>query len=156
VFPIAHPSDRARVSRVGRAWHGDCFSAGGGSIVPIVERDILSTVENALRFRSERQGVLAANVANADTPGYRRSDLEFDAALSRVGLARTDARHLGAAAEPGTRRVLDDAPPRPDGNNVNPDREAVLLSRNAGSFVQQAEVLGRLLALRRTAITGGR
>jgi flagellar basal-body rod protein FlgB len=127
--------------------------------VPAIERDILATVENAMRQRAARQGVLAANVANQDTPGYKRADLEFvDALASATGLARTDARHITGSGDgpAGTKRVVDTSSTRPDGNNVNPDRELVLLSRNAGSFVQQSEVLSRLLALRRTAVTGGR
>lgn len=127
--------------------------------MPKIEGDILATVENAMRFRSARQGVLAMNVANADTPGYKRVDLEFDAELARAGLERTSARHLAGSHEGplGTQRVVDEqAAPRPDGNNVNPDREVVMVARNAAAFVQQAEVLSRLLALRRTAVTGGR
>jgi flagellar basal-body rod protein FlgB len=127
--------------------------------VPAIERDILTTVENAMRFRAARQGVLAENVANADTPGYRRGDLEFDARLAEATLARTRGTTTAGNAPPGpagARYVLDESPARPDGNNVIADREVVLLTRNAGAFVQQAEVLSRLLALRRTAITGGR
>jgi flagellar basal-body rod protein FlgB len=126
--------------------------------VPAIERDILATVENAMRFRAARQGVLAENVANADTPGYRRGDLEFDARLAEATLARTRAATAGNASPgpAGARFVRDQSPVRPDGNNVIADREVVLLTRNAGAFVQQAEVLSRLLALRRTAITGGR
>jgi flagellar basal-body rod protein FlgB len=120
--------------------------------------DVLAAVESAIRFRALRQSVLASNVANADTPGYRRVDVAFDAALERAGLVRTDAAHLGGGdpGQPGVRRVVERGPARPDGNDVNPDRELILVSRNAGVFVQQAEVLSRLLALRRTAVTGGR
>lgn len=126
--------------------------------MPAIERDILTTVENAMRFRAARQGVLAENVANADTPGYRRGDLEFDARLAEATLARTRGTTAGNTppGPAGARYVLDESPARPDGNNVIADREVVLLTRNAGAFVQQAEVLSRLLALRRTAITGGR
>ncbi len=126
--------------------------------MPAIERDILTTVENAMRFRAARQGVLAENVANADTPGYRRGDLEFDARLAEATLAGTRGTRAGNAppGPVGARYVLDESPARPDGNNVIADREVVLLTRNAGAFVQQAEVLSRLLALRRTAITGGR
>lgn len=122
--------------------------------MPRVDSDVLATVENAMRYRVARQGVLAMNIANADTPGYRRGDLVFDAELAAAQLARGRPEPSGRAL--GTRFEIDDGPARPDGNNVIADREAVLLTRNAGAFVQQAEVLSRLLALRRTAITGGR
>jgi len=126
--------------------------------VPTIERDVVATVENAIRARAARQEVLAANIANQDTPGYKRADLEFgDALVAATSLVRTDPRHIAAGGEApaGTHRVIDTSAVRPDGNNVNPDREAVLLTRNATSFVQQTEVLSRLLALRRAAVTGG-
>jgi flagellar basal-body rod protein FlgB len=126
--------------------------------VPAIEPDILSTIENAMRFRAARQGVLAENVANVDTPGYRRGDLEFDAKLAEATLAKTRGVTTSTAGQGpiGARYVPDRSPARPDGNNVIEDREVVLLTRNAGAFMQQAEVLSRLLSLRRTAVTGGR
>jgi flagellar basal-body rod protein FlgB len=122
--------------------------------VPRVEPDLFATIENSMRYRVARQGVLAMNIANAETPGYRRGDLVFDERLAAAELARSRDGAGGRAL--GTHYEIDDGPARPDGNNVIPDREAVLLSRNAGAFTTQAEVLSRLLALRRTAITGGR
>ena len=126
--------------------------------MPAIEPDILSTIENAMRFRAARQGVLAENVANVDTPGYRRGDLEFDAKLAEATLAKTRGVMTSTAGQGpiGARYVPDRSPARPDGNNVIEDREVVLLTRNAGAFMQQAEVLSRLLSLRRTAVTGGR
>jgi len=53
-------------------------------------------VEGAMRFRVARQSVLSGNVANADTPGYRRFDLKVDELLQDTPLSRTDARHLNA------------------------------------------------------------
>ncbi len=116
-------------------------------------------LEAAMRFRVARQGVLAANVSNADTPGYRRADLEFDRALDEAAgrLLRTHQNHLGVGAgtEGGNHR-LTRGPfgTRPDRNGVDLDHELVLLSRNAGAFRDQAAVLNRLLALRRIGATG--
>lgn len=118
-----------------------------GSVIPALER--------SMRFRVARQGVLATNLANVDTPRFRRADLSFDAALDR-GMRRTHAQHLGGlpAAEQGYR--LHTAPPsdRPDGNGVELQREVVEASRNAGAFKQQAAVMSRLLVMRRMAVTG--
>jgi hypothetical protein len=64
-----------------------------GGVVPEIER--------SMRFRVQRQGVLAANLANADTPGYRRAELHFEDALSSA-LAKTDPKHVsGASHTPG-------------------------------------------------------
>ncbi len=120
--------------------------------------DVISTMARAMRFRVDRQAVLSANVANADTPGYRRADLVFGDALAKVDVARTDSQHLAGEAgeEAGVRRVVERKAARPDGNTVNLDRELIQLSRNAGAFSEQAEVLSRLLLLRQVAVAGGR
>ena len=113
-------------------------------------------VESAMRFRVARQGMLAANVANTDTPGYQRSDLNFVERFDRaVSLRTADPSHIAGAetAVPG-RVAHDRSPGRVDGNNVNLDRELVRLSRNAGAFSEQAAVLSRLIELHRTAIDG--
>lgn len=121
--------------------------------------DGLNAVESALRFRLARQSVLAANVANADTPGYRPADLEFDAALAGAErrLARTDARHLGAGAGGVSEYRLQraDGAARLDGNGVDLDRALIELSRNAGAFNEQATVFSRLVAMKRAAIGEG-
>ena len=57
---------------------------------------------DTLRFRAERAQVLAANMANADTPGYKARDLDFKAifspmAKSEPAMKMTDASHLSPA-----------------------------------------------------------
>ncbi len=116
----------------------------------------MAELESALRFRVTRQGALAANVANSDTPGYRRVDVEFAPALERAaaGLARTDPSHIANAGNAGVRILTGPRGSRPDGNGVDRDRELVALSRNAGEFSERAEVLARVFTLRRIAATG--
>lgn len=126
--------------------------------MPQLFGDTIALVEAAMRFRVARQGLLASNVANADTPGYRRVDVRFETALARADarMARTDARHLGAGdtGQAGWRIERGAKGTRPDGNGVNLERETVRLSRNAGAFTKQAAVLSRLVALTRTAVDG--
>ncbi|NNL66646.1 MAG: flagellar basal body rod protein FlgB [Myxococcales bacterium] len=112
-------------------------------------------LESAMRFRVSRQSALAANVTNADTPGYRRVDLEFQDALSRAtGLRRTHERHLSTLSPEGARLVRGPRGTRPDGNGVDRDAEVLALSRNAGAFQDQAAILARVVVLRRIAATG--
>jgi flagellar basal-body rod protein FlgB len=103
--------------------------------------------------------VLAGNLVNADTPGYRRVDLHFDAALDAAAkrLNRTHPGHLSLGGGPhGADYRLEAGPrgTRPDGNGVDLDYELVQVSRNAGAFKDRAAVLGRILALRHMAISG--
>ena len=127
--------------------------------MPSFGPDALGALQTAMRFRVARESVLAANVANADTPGYRRRDLSFEGVLSdeQARLTRTHDRHLPVrSTDPEKARVeLGPRGTRPDGNGVDLDEELVQAHRNAGTFIDQANVLARLSALMRTAIGQG-
>ena len=116
----------------------------------------IGELESAMRFRLVRQGVLASNVANSDTPGYRRAEVSFDRALDTAqdGLRKTHARHLGAGGAEGYRFSRGPRGTRPDGNGVDRDQEVLTMTRNAGSFREAAAVLSRIYSLRRMAVTG--
>jgi len=119
-----------------------------GAAIPGLERE--------MTFRLSRQGALSANVANADTPGYRRVDISFERALGRADgeLTRTHARHLGSGGASAYRVVRGPRGTRPDGNGVDRDQEVVHMARNAGAFQDAASVLSRIYAMRRMAATG--
>lgn len=86
--------------------------------------NIGSDLEKYLTLLSVRQKLTASNIANADTPGYRTQDIDFQAEF--------------AAAMPGhsSPRVLEVSglPVKNDGNNVSIDREARMLAENALRF----------------------
>ena len=56
----------------------------------------VAALEDALRFREARGSVLASNLANVDTPGYRRREMHFVDALEQAvsGPVRTHPGHL--------------------------------------------------------------
>lgn len=66
--------------------------------------NIFGIHEQALMVQGERMRVLAANLANADTPGFKARDIDFASVLSneqgatRMPLAATDAAHITLAA----------------------------------------------------------
>ncbi len=98
-----------------------------------------------LTYLSERQEVIASNIANADTPGYKTLDLESPADFFS---ALQEAR--GAVIEVAGMTA------RNDGNNVSIDREARLLSENTIHFSLATQLLrGKLKGLR-SAIEEGR
>jgi flagellar basal-body rod protein FlgB len=95
----------------------------------------------ALSVRTQRQQLLAANVANADVPNYKARDLDFAQALQQAlapasagGLSTTTASHRqgaatqGAAVEPQYRVPLQDSV---DGNTVELDVERAQFADNA-------------------------
>jgi flagellar basal-body rod protein FlgB len=84
-----------------------------------------------LDLLSLRQKLTAANIANADTPGYKTRDIDFHAAFA-------SALHNGAPPEIVELSGLES---KNDGNNVSLDREARMLAENALRFRIGAQLL---------------
>lgn len=83
---------------------------------------LAANYERYMTLLTERQKLVASNIANVDTPGYRTQDIDFQSEFSNA-LAGDPA-----VIEP------DNLPSKTDGNNVNLDREARLLAENALRF----------------------
>ncbi len=84
-------------------------------------------LERAVAGASMRQATLAGNIANANTPGYQRRDVDFHSALSSAmqdGRGAVDKVAFQAATVPG-------AAMRADGNTVDIDVESANLASNA-------------------------
>ena len=86
---------------------------------------VMQQLETFLSLTNRRQTVIASNMANIDTPGYRTQDVDFGKEMSKAltssGGAADGSLHVAVHAVPG---LLE----RPDGNNVNMDRESTLLA----------------------------
>lgn len=116
----------------------------------------------ALALRARRAEVLAANLANADTPGYKARDLDFASVLSgaqgeRIGLAATVRGHLsGEAAAAGSGALLYRVPLQPsiDGNTVDTQTEYAEFARNALQYQASLSFLNGRIRTLMTAIRG--
>lgn len=85
----------------------------------------------ALTLRSERMGVIASNIANAATPGYKARDIDFNAALD----ARMASQARGGASDPRAGMVWrQPTMPSLDGNTVELNREQVAFAENAVAY----------------------
>jgi flagellar basal-body rod protein FlgB len=100
--------------------------------------------ERYMSLLSARQKVVASNIANADTPGYRTQDINFRAEFETAVAGQTPA-----ILEP------EGLPAKPDGNNVNLDRETRLLAENALRFSIASNFARSELSSIRSAIQGG-
>ncbi len=83
----------------------------------------------ALELRSQRMGLIASNIANAATPGYKARDIDFAAALQ--------ARVEGASphqAEAAATRYRVPVMPSLDGNTVELPTEQLAFSENAVGY----------------------
>jgi flagellar basal-body rod protein FlgB len=123
----------------------------------------LVTLESSLDVRLERQNLLSANVANADTPHYRPVDVDFSKALSQAR-HRHDPAAVASSVRPGDLPLIvaggPDAAgsvvvepsagaPGIDGNRVDLDRAMAQLSENALQYSASARSVNKKLALLR-------
>lgn len=94
-------------------------------------------LERAMQGSTLRQEALSENLANVNTPGYRRRDVDFHAALRAAMPGGSEA----VAAVPVGATVDSASPMRPDGNSVDVDVEAADLAQNALEYQALASVL---------------
>jgi flagellar basal-body rod protein FlgB len=85
----------------------------------------------ALEVRSQRMGLLASNIANASTPGYKARDIDFDQALNAVETA-SGAGDDQAIEEATKYRVP--LQPSMDGNTVDLSTEQTAFAENAIAY----------------------
>ena len=94
---------------------------------------------------SARQKLVASNIANADTPGYKTQDIDFQ--FEFMSLVKD--QHPNVIDAPGLMV-------KNDGNNVSMDREARLLAENALRFNLAANLMHAQLTLLHAAIQEGK
>lgn len=117
----------------------------------------------AVALRGKRMQVIAANLANADTPGYQARDLDFREMLrserSNARIVRTHARHMDSAGAgsvaSGDLKYRNPLQPSVDGNTVEAQFEQAAFAENAVRYQASLRFLeGRIRSLS-DAITGG-
>ena len=128
----------------------------------ILDDATVGVLQRVLGRVSDRAKVVASNLANVDTPGYRAMRAQFSAELdsARHAVTRTSESHRHAAAPP--RRDTPSVEPAPitrmraDGNTVDVDVEMTELASLQGRYGTASQLIGRRLALLRYAATDGR
>ncbi|EQB17854.1 flagellar basal body rod protein FlgB [Novosphingobium lindaniclasticum] len=94
-----------------------------------MSRDLFGIHAAALELRSQRMGLIASNIANAATPGYKARDIDFTAAL------RSAERGIGLA-DAAKSAALYRMPVMPslDGNTAELQNEQLAFSENAVGY----------------------
>lgn len=100
-----------------------------------------------------RQEVIANNLANVNTPGFKRAVVSFEQELQSA-LKHRDVRSLYRVEPQIT--VQSQTSLRPDGNNVDIDMEMAELAANTLQYNAVARLLSGQFGLLRSAITEGR
>jgi flagellar basal-body rod protein FlgB len=106
---------------------------------------LTGSLERYMDLLSTRQKLVASNIANADTPGYKTIDLDFQAQFQSV--------LSGGAANPSEVAGLGT---KNDGNNVNLDREARMLAENAMRFNLASGLMRSQIRMIKSAIQEGK
>jgi flagellar basal-body rod protein FlgB len=109
---------------------------------------LTNRIERYLDVLSVRQRQVAANIANADTPGYKTHDVDFQSELQR--------QMTGAVRPVPRMHEVSGLPVRNDGNNVSLDREARLLAENALRFNVASNLLRSQIRMVKSAIDEGK
>ncbi|MEZ5839588.1 MAG: flagellar basal body rod protein FlgB [Hyphomicrobiales bacterium] len=131
----------------------------------ITDLPIFSALRTRMKWHEARQRVLAENVANADTPGFRGQDLkplEFDKDFKvkteapGVNTVRTDPAHI--SGQPisgngpfGSRRITD-FETTPEGNRVVLEEEMMKVTANQMDYQTVAALYSRGIGLIKTAL----
>jgi len=103
------------------------------------------SLEAYLDLLSVRQKLMATNIANADTPGYKTRDVDF----------QTEFRSLLEGGQPHATEVTG-LKVNNDGNNVSLDREARLLAENALRFSAVSQLVRGQIRILKSAIDEGK
>ena len=128
-------------------------------------------LHQGLSGASLRQSVLSNNLSNANTPGFKRSDVNFIDQMKKptqhrgqLSLARTHSRHIPHPVTSHTEEasqsfhISEDSTTtmRNDGNNVDVDREMVMVMENQLHYQAMADTANRRLTQLRGVIGEGR
>jgi len=110
--------------------------------------ELVNLVEKALNIRAHYHKILAANVANVETPNYKEKDIDFNKALqSKMGNA-----HEISIIEKADYGGLKSA----DGNTVNMENQVIKLTENNLYFNSLVRVVSKKFASIKYAISEGR
>lgn len=124
---------------------------------------VTASIEKVLDLRTRQHATTVANLANADTPGYRARHVDFARSLARLlsdresTAAQThDAHLLGNALSEVVVELVDPHPWAADGNSVDPQREMAVLTENQLLYNASIEIFNRRLGLLRYAVSEGK
>jgi flagellar basal-body rod protein FlgB len=105
-----------------------------------------SALEAAMRGSMLRQTLLSNNLANVDTPGYQREDVDFQATLDQAVSAGQPLDQL--TFQPFTQPAAASA----DGNGINPDQESADMASNGLLYQTLTEVAAARETILKSAI----
>ncbi|NWF97813.1 MAG: flagellar basal body rod protein FlgB [Nitrospirae bacterium] len=116
--------------------------------------DSFRSLEQLIRYTNIRHGILASNIANADTPNYKAKDINFKLALdNELLLTTTSDKHMNNAGNNSTNEVIiKEADNWEDKNNVEIDMEVAKMTENAMLFQAGISLLQSKIKMYKSAL----
>jgi len=108
-----------------------------------------STLERFLEVTTDREQTIASNMANVDTPGYHTLDVNFKQAMMQASGSDQDFTMTPAVSE------VSGLMERPDGNNVDLDREGLMLAKAQLHYQMGTQLVKSQFHELLSAINGG-
>lgn len=116
----------------------------------------LGGLERSLDYHLDRQGVLASNLANAATPGYRARDLDFKSYMDQANRMQiTSELHLSGNEDAEDALIFEQDPPKGDDNTVRIEKAMAQVAANRVRYEASTTLMRQKLALLRYAATDG-
>jgi flagellar basal-body rod protein FlgB len=123
-------------------------------ISPVSISDTYQMARKLLDASVVRQEAIASNIANADTPGYRRVDLAPDFATQLRGQLEAGKYAEADAMKPKLVEDLTARSVRPDGNTIELERELLEMNRNSIEYNYLSEIVSHDIKQLKLAING--
>jgi flagellar basal-body rod protein FlgB len=120
----------------------------------MIDTPLMRGLERVLDVSAFRHQIIAANLANIDTPGYRTRDLRPFAGEIERAMGGGEQSLAGQSFTPIAREIRG-LLERPDGNNVSVERESLLLAQNQLRFQVAVQFMKAEFHRMSLAITGG-
>ena len=121
---------------------------------------LLGLIVSKMGYLNQRQSVLAENVANANTPGYKAKDLApmtFGNALQQVSMTTTDPRDIVPAGMSGVNAQTMNAQSfetLPSGNSVDLEQQMMQVSETSVNYQLMTSIYNQISSWFRIAVKG--
>ncbi|MBL6989319.1 MAG: flagellar basal body rod protein FlgB [Bacteriovoracaceae bacterium] len=133
-----------------------------------IEDLTIKTLTTALNMRQMRQELISANIANAETPGYKAKRIDFEEALARAidldklqSMRTDDSEHFGVGG--GSFKNLKpeiyedtNGMVTENGNNVDRDKELALMAENEIMLSAAVQLLNKKLGILKYSVSAER
>lgn len=129
-----------------------------------IDDNTMKALAASLKYRQMRQELIASNIANAETPGYKAKKIDFEAALARaldadgkMNLKVTDSKHynVGNGGFDNLKPEVsekNDGIISMDGNTVDRDAEMAEMAENKIMYDASVQLLNKKIGLMKYAI----